>query len=183
VRVLAALVAERLPTSGRVLDVGTGDGTLAALVQERLPQLDVTGIDVLVRAPAAIPVQAYDGQTIPFPDDHFAAVMLVDVLHHSEDPTGLLREAARVAPIVVVKDHLADTLLARPLLRFMDRVGNARHGVALRDEYWRRPQWRTALEEVGLRATATRERLPLYPVPLSWIFGRGLHFVARLERA
>jgi len=29
---------------------------------------------------------------------------------------------------------------------------------------------------------AFTRRVPLYPPPLSWVFGFGLHFVARLER-
>jgi SAM-dependent methyltransferase len=182
-RVLAEMVAERLPEQGRVLDVGSGDGALAGLVHEKLPALELTGVDVHVREVTAIPVSGYDGLALPFEDDGFDAVMLVDVLHHAEDPERLLREAARVAPILVVKDHLADDFLAVPRLRLMDRVGNTRHGVDLPFSYWRRTQWKAAVEAAGLRTTALSEDVPLYPGPLSWVFGRGLHFVARLERA
>lgn len=180
---LADLVVQQLPGRGRVLDVGAGDGTIAVLVRERNPALEVTGIDVLVRPGTPIPVREFDGLTIPFLDSAFDAAMLVDVLHHAEDPRRLLQEAARVAPVVVVKDHLADRVLAQPTLRFMDRVGNARHGVDLRYEYWRRAQWREAEESAGLRETAFTPDVPLYPAPLSWAFGTGLHFVARMERS
>ena len=181
-RVLARLVAAELPTHGRVLDVGSGDGTLAALVGERLPAVELTGIDVLVRAGTPIPVLAFDGLTIPFADGSFDAVVLVDVLHHAEDPRRLLREAARVAPVVVVKDHFADRPFAVPTLRFMDRVGNARHGVDLRYAYWRRAEWLDAMAGAGLREARLTRDVPLYPPPFSWVFGAGLHFVARLER-
>lgn len=181
--VLADLIAEHLPEQGRVLDVGSGDGALAGLVHEKLPDLEVTGIDVRVRAGTAIPVSGYGGLAIPRDDDAFDAVMLVDVLHHAEDPMRLLREAARVARVVVVKDHLADDFLAVPRLRFMDRVGNTRHGVDLPFSYWRRAEWEAAIESADLEVAAMSEDVPLYPGPLSWVFGRGLHFVARLERA
>jgi SAM-dependent methyltransferase len=180
--VLAELVADQLPDRGRVLDVGAGDGTLALLLRERRPGLEVTGIDVLVREGATVPVQQFDGRSIPFEASSFDAAILVDVLHHAEDPELLLREAARVAPVVVVKDHLADRVLAGPTLRFMDRVGNARHGVDLRYEYWRRQQWVDAARRAGLRETRLRRDVPLYPPPFSWVFGHGLHFVARFER-
>lgn len=183
VRVLAELVAARLPECGRVLDIGAGDGTLAALVHERLSGVELTGIDVLVRNATLIPVSSFDGWTIPFDDSAFAAAVLVDVLHHAEDPLRLLQEAARVAPVVVVKDHLADRPLAELTLRFMDRVGNARHGVDLRYSYWRREQWTDAIARAGLREANVSHDVPLYPAPLSWIFGFGLHFIARLERA
>lgn len=151
-------------------------------MRERKPGLDITGIDVLVREHTSFPVRAFDGLTIPFADSSFDAALLVDVLHHAKDAERLLREAARVAPVVVVKDHLSDGALAQPRLRFMDRVGNARHGVALRYVYWRRRQWLEAAERSGLRETAVTRDVPLYPPPLSWVFGHGLHFVARFER-
>lgn len=166
-----------------MLDIGTGDGTVAVLVRERRPALELTGIDVLVREGAPISVQPFDGLTIPFADSSFDAAMLVDVLHHAEDPRRLLREAARVAQVVVVKDHLADRVLARPTLRFMDRVGNVRHGVDLRYEYWGRAQWLDAERAAGLHESRSTRDVPLYPPPLSWVFGTGLHFVARLERS
>jgi SAM-dependent methyltransferase len=181
-RVLAGLVSERLPERGSVLDIGAGDGSIAVLVSAARPGLELAGVDVLVREQALIPVEAFDGLTIPFGDSSFDAAMLVDVLHHAEDPRQLLHEAARVAPVVVVKDHLADRALAGPMLRFMDRVGNSRHGVELRYEYWRRQQWRDAIKAAGLTEVAFTRSVPLYPPPLSWVFGGGLHFVARLER-
>lgn len=181
-RVLSTLVSEVLPVGGRVIDVGTGDGTLAALVGKRLPGITLTGLDVLARTETAVPVQLFNGLEIPFVDDAFDAVMLIDVLHHAADPHRLLRESARVAPIVVVKDHLSDGFLAEPILRFMDRVGNARHGVSLRYVYWKRAEWVDALRDAKLREVALVTRIPLYPVPASWIFGRDLHFIARLER-
>lgn len=182
VRVLAELVADLLPAQGSVLDVGTGDGSLAVLIGQQLPGVELTGIDVLVREDTPIAVHAFDGLTIPFGDAAFDAVTLIDVLHHAANPQRLLTEAARVAPVVVVKDHLADRVLAEPTLRFMDRVGNARHGVDLRYAYWRRDEWLEAIDHAGLREAAWTQDVPLYPPPFSWLFGRDLHFVARFER-
>jgi ubiquinone/menaquinone biosynthesis C-methylase UbiE len=50
--------------------------------------------------------------------------MFVYVLHHTNDPEVLLREAQRVAlKAVVLKDHTRNGLLAYTTLRFMDWVG------------------------------------------------------------
>ncbi|MGH2933098.1 MAG: class I SAM-dependent methyltransferase [Gaiellaceae bacterium] len=181
-RVLAELVAGQLPRQGRILDIGTGDGTIASLVAELRPELELTGIDVQARQRTAIPVQRFDGLSIPFQDSSFGACLLIDVLHHAEDPLQLLREAARVAPVVVVKDHLADGVLARPILRLMDRVGNARHGVDLPYAYWCRSEWLRETTRAGLLESEMSTEVPLYPVPLSWIFGRRLQFIARFVR-
>jgi hypothetical protein len=81
---------------------------------------------------------------------------------------------------VVLKDHTADGVLAGPTLRFMDRVGNARHGVSLPYTYWPRRRWLEAFDELGLAVEGWDKDLGLYPAPASWVFGRSLHFVARL---
>ena len=71
VQKLAAAIAERLPRDSRVLDVGCGSGDLAALVMQLRPDVRIEGIDVLVRPDTAIPVHAYNGSDIPFPDNSF----------------------------------------------------------------------------------------------------------------
>jgi SAM-dependent methyltransferase len=182
VEVLARLVAGLLPSDADVLDVGCGDGLLARAVVGHRPDVTIRGIDLLVRQDAAIPVEAFDGQRIPLADASVDAVMCIDVLHHTADPTILLREAARVARrAVVIKDHLADAPLSGLTLRFMDRVGNARHGVALPYTYWRRAQWRRVFAELGLAIDVWREQLALYPPPVSALFDRSLHVLTRLH--
>jgi ubiquinone/menaquinone biosynthesis C-methylase UbiE len=65
----------------------------------------ITGIDVLVRDHAHIPVVKFDDTSIPFPDRSFDTLVFVDVLHQTNDPVLLLREAARVARnTIVIKD-------------------------------------------------------------------------------
>jgi SAM-dependent methyltransferase len=182
VGVLARALVELLPQGARLLDVGCGDGSLAALIHKMRPDVTVEGLDVLVRPETAIPVTRYDGRTLPFPDDSFDAVMMVDVLHHADDATAVLAEARRVArQVVLIKDHRRNGLLANATLRFMDWVGNARHGVALPYNYWSEAEWRGAFARVGLTVETWRIHLGLYPWPASMLFDRSLHFVARLE--
>jgi hypothetical protein len=60
----------------------------------------------------------------------------------------------------------------------MDRIGNARYGVALPYNYWSRRQWQNAFEALALDVRVWKRRLQLYPVPLNWVFGRSLHFIS-----
>ncbi len=171
-----------LPTSGTVLDVGCGDGWLASLLANRLPATKFSGIDVLVRDDTHVPVAHFDGIKIPYPDNHFDAVMLVDVLHHTDNPTVLLREAVRVArQHVVLKDHTRDGFAARATLRMMDWVGNAHHGVALPYNYLSLAEWLLLFEEVGLSVEQFNNKPRLYGAPADWLFGRSLHFIAQLS--
>ena len=182
VQKLAGAIAERLPRDARVLDVGCGSGDLAALVMQMRPDVRIEGIDVLVRPGTAIPVTEYDGYHIPFADNHFDAAMVIDVLHHTDDPEAVLAEIARVAPQVIIKDHLRDGIAAGPTLRFMDWVGNAAHGVRLPYNYLSHREWKAIWSKLHLGTSAFTKHLALYPRPFSWFFDRGLHFVAILSR-
>jgi len=181
VRVLSQRLAPLFPPNATVLDVGCGDGLLAKLIGELRPDLTLEGIDVLVREVTHVPVRAFDGRRIDAADGTYDAVMFVDVLHHTDDPDVLIAEAVRVArTCLVIKDHTRDGLLAGPTLRFMDWVGNARHGVALPYNYWPRARWMETVDRRGLTVEAWEDRLGLYPWWGRWAFERRLHFVARL---
>ena len=178
---LSTLLAAQLPPDARVLDVGCGDGSLARLLSEKRPDIHIRGIDVLVRSHVEIPVEAFDGLTIPMSDHSFDVLMFVDVLHHANDAMALLREAARVSRAsILIKDHLCDSVMSGHLLKFMDRVGNERNGVALPFNYWQKKQWADAFRQTGLRTTYWSETLKLYPIWGDWLFGGGLHFLAQL---
>jgi SAM-dependent methyltransferase len=184
VRVLCRHLAGVIPPNASVLDVGCGDGSLARLIGERRNDVRITGIDVLVRPQTHVPVTQFDGRTIPFGDASHDVVMFVDVLHHTEDPRVLLKEARRVArQVVIIKDHHRDGLLAWQTLRFMDWVGNARHGVVLPYNYWSSAEWTGAFRDLDMKVDLLVQKLGLYPWPASWVFERWLHFVARLDVA
>jgi SAM-dependent methyltransferase len=182
-RLLAGLLAAELPQGSRVLDVGCGDGRVSRRIAELRPDLEVRGLEVFVRPGAAIPIETFDGESIPRPDASCDAVLFVDVLHHTRDPRVLLREARRVAKrCIVLKDHNRSGFLAATTLRLMDRVGNPPEGVPFPDHYWTRERWREAFRELDLRVASWNEKLGLFPPPLDWVFGRSLHFVARLDK-
>jgi len=182
VRVLAERIAPLLPP-GRVLDVGCGDGALLAALLALRPDLTGEGYDVLARPDARIAVTPFDGTHLPVAESGADSVLLVDVLHHAEDPVSLLRECARAAPCVVVKDHFSESRMDEQILRFMDWVGNAPHGVVLPYRYFSKATWGAALAVSGLCETTRGDVPGLYPFPFSLLFGAGLHFVARLQPA
>ncbi len=178
---LASCIASYLPQNAQVLDVGCGDGLLAFEVSKLRPDLQIAGIDVLARSKTFIPVSLFDGTIIPHGDGSFDAITMVDVLHHTIDPTVLLREAARVTRhTVIIKDHTRNGAFAGTRLRFMDWVGNARHGVVLPYNYWPAQTWRRELERIGFEIRSWDTGLGLYPWWANWLFGASLHFVAEL---
>jgi SAM-dependent methyltransferase len=184
VRALAENIGEMIPAgTTSLLDVGCGDGTLARAITDRLPAVQSCGVEIRARPHTAIPVREFDGRSLPFPNASFDVVMLVDVLHHAEEPRILIAEAARVAGrVLIIKDHLADAWLSHARLRMMDWVGNIGHGVPLRYAYWSHREWRNAFQKAGLREVERRERLGLYGPMLRWLFERRLHFISCMVR-
>lgn len=183
VSVLARMLAPLLPPSARVLDVGCGDGLIDSLIMQFRPDVAISGIDVLVRGHTHISVTAFNGHSIPYEAGSFDAVVFVDVLHHTKSPENLLQEAKRVSSnTIIIKDHAKNGRLGGAILRLMDWVGNAHHGVALPYNYWTRQQWRESFDALDLTVEELNAKLGLYPWPATWIFDRSLHFIAKLRR-
>ncbi|HXR10496.1 MAG TPA: class I SAM-dependent methyltransferase [Candidatus Acidoferrales bacterium] len=183
VRVLAEMLAERIPPGSTVLDIGCGDGTIGQLISQCKPGLAMQGAEVAPRPGCKIPCEAFDGATLPFPGDSFDVCLLVDVLHHTTDVAALLREAARVSRrFVLLKDHASENSFDAATLGLMDWVGNRPHGVGLTYNYQSRSQWKQHFAACHLREVSCTFEIPLYPAPFSWIAGRKLHFISALEK-
>ena len=119
-----------------VLDVGAGTGEMAKSIKFLRSGLNISGVDVYIRPTTFIPIVQYDGSTLPFEDNSFDAVTIVDVLHHCDDPVSVLKECARVSKQwILIKDHVSDSAYDEIRLRFMDWVGNRSHGVVLPYNY------------------------------------------------
>jgi SAM-dependent methyltransferase len=105
-----------------VLDVGTGDGSIAKAIALHRPDIKIEGIDVLIRPYTHIRVRLLDGEHIPLSEKTVDVVSFVDVLHHTSNARILLREAARVSRrYIVIKDHLRE-MPKRPYKRWIGSV-------------------------------------------------------------
>ena len=184
VNVVSGLLAKHIPQDSFVLDIGCGDGTLASSIAASRKDLQIEGVDVMVRPSVLIKVREFDGLRLPFPDGFVDVAMFVDVLHHTEQPTEILRDAARVARgKIIIKDHLRQGFMAQTRLKMMDWMGNARYGVSLPYRYWNRSEWREAFAQCGLIEETFLSGLHLYRFPLEWFFGGSLQFVSVLTAA
>ena len=154
VQVLAANMSELLPKSGSVLDVGCGDESISKkTIHSYKPGLEFSGIDVFLRPSVSIPARVYDGEKIPYPDASFDFVTIVDVFHHTDDPTLVLGECVRVAKKgVVLKDHLVSGGGACGTLCLMDCISNCGHGARLPYKYLTKAIGRQLLRTPVVRA-------------------------------
>ena len=108
-----------LSSGERVLDIGAGHGFVAQAIAKR--GCVVTALDVRNTSFVPdLPVQIYDGRTIPFGADAFDAALLITVLHHIPDPDATLREAARVASKIIILEDLVESPAERAFTHFAD---------------------------------------------------------------
>jgi ubiquinone/menaquinone biosynthesis C-methylase UbiE len=181
VEILAACLAKEIPMRAEVLDVGTGDGSIAKAIALHRPDIKIEGIDVLIRPYTHIPVHKFDGEHIPLSEKTVDVVSFVDVLHHTSNARILLREAVRVSRrYIVIKDHLREGPFAKATLQAMDWIGNYGHEVVLPYNYLSEQEWYEHFRDTNLSPERWTESLGLYPFPFSLVFGRRLHFIARL---
>jgi SAM-dependent methyltransferase len=185
-RILGAALAEFLPNADNLsgLDIGCGPGHITKEISLFRPKIAFSGVDVIERIEPEIGIayQTYDGQKLPYLDKSFSFSMMVDVLHHTNNPKDTLCEALRVTEdFILIKDHICESQLDRATLSFMDWIGNKSYGVHLPYNYLSHKEWQDLFEELGLSVEEKREDLKLYAPPLDPIFGRKLHFIAKLK--
>ncbi len=112
---------------GDVLDIGSGDGTIAQLVASRART--ITCLDrsekMIAAARDRLAPHAHakfavaDAEELPFAKESFDEVLLFNVLTHAASPTKVLAESARVvrpggALVVVTLDHHDSEEITRP---------------------------------------------------------------------
>jgi SAM-dependent methyltransferase len=90
-------LADHTPSSGKLLEVGSGEGKLLRTLASLKPDLDLFGCDI--RAPAAesdfYSFRLMDS-TIPFDNASFDVVIAFDVIEHVPAPEATLAEISRV---------------------------------------------------------------------------------------
>jgi SAM-dependent methyltransferase len=129
------LIRRRAPQASRILDIGSGQGDLAADLQARLPgaeilgvELSATGVEMARRkAPSAQFLQCNLLQTAEPPHEHrrWAQVAVCsEVLEHVDEPAALLRNARAFLAercLVIV------TVPGGPMSAFDRHIGHRRH--------------------------------------------------------
>lgn len=160
----ARMKLRRLPVSFKagesVLDIGTGNGAVAHLLNLR----DIQLLAVDVRNKSAfedIRPELYDGRRLPFASDQFDTTLLLTVLHHVSDPVQVLKEAVRTtrSRLIIIEDVYAHRL-QRALTLSADSIVNwefASHPHSNRTE----EAWERLFGEQGLKVTYKRVHRPL----------------------
>ena len=91
------ITAHRGLLNGKLLDVGCGQMPFRHLLP---PGAIYTGIDIPAASSFGMQknsdIVEFDGTRIPFPDNHFDAILCTEVIEHAIDPEALIAEMHRV---------------------------------------------------------------------------------------
>lgn len=141
----AAYLLPFLTEGCRVLDVGSGPGTITTDIAQRVGSGFVTGIDASAEVSAQAAKRAAelgvenveffdaDAYNLPFDDDTFDVVHAHQLLQHLADPVAALREMRRVTkPVGVIgaRDVIYGSASWYPLLPGLDEWMRVYQGLA-----------------------------------------------------
>ena len=183
VKVLSYYLSQLLPNDRSLsgLDVGCANGEITKSIEDIRHNVKMAGVDVLLRLDSAIAVIKYDGKRLPFEDKSYDFTLLIDVLHHTDNPVGLMKECARVSrEFILIKDHVCQSWYDRVRLCFMDWIGNRAYNIHLPYNYLSEQEWRKIYRICNVACEIIISKPRLYPLFFSFIFGGRLHLIARL---
>ena len=99
-----ALIAAQVPAGARVLDIGSGDGTLMAALRDT-KQTDVRGLEIdpanvaaAMELGLAVVQGDADRDLADYPDDSFDIAILSQTLQTSHRPDRVIEQLLRIAP-------------------------------------------------------------------------------------
>lgn len=94
------------PTAGRILDIGSADGTFTKIILDKSNAAKIIGVDVLPKSISyakrrfvrskRMSFRTADAHKLPFVDKSFDAVFCLETLEHVEDPEKVISEMYRV---------------------------------------------------------------------------------------
>ena len=118
-RSLEAILATGQLAGRSVLDMGCGDGHYTIRYWDRGQPRSLTGVDA---AGAAIRIareksdrrpirfEVADVHALPFPSNSFDLALIQSILHHDDDPAGIIREGFRVASLILIHEPNGNNL-------------------------------------------------------------------------
>jgi SAM-dependent methyltransferase len=116
------------PTGKTSLDIGADNGVISYLLRQRGGRWFSADLDpgtvASIRDLVQEDVYQLEGKTVPFPDNTFDQIVIVDFLEHIQDDAGFIRELERVLKpggiLIINVPHLKPRSL---LNRFRHRIG------------------------------------------------------------
>jgi len=141
----------------KVLDFGCGSGIVAKIFQDFF-KANVLGVDIKDNRIFPVPFKLIKGDKLTFKDLNFDVILISYVLHHTQDPEKILKEAKRVAKRIIVYEDLSEGFFAKLICwchemsykLLFQRVG---YQFSFKTE----KEWKELFDKMGLRVVVSRK--------------------------
>jgi len=147
-------ISEDLSKKDRILDIGTGPGSVCLLMQRE--GYNLTPLDVVDQTLSSeVEPLIYNGKKLPFDDNSFNTALILTVLHHTSNPKEILSEAKRVADKIIIVEDIYSNPIQKYLTFIVDSIVNmefAGHPHSNKSD----TEWKTTFNKLGLKLKATR---------------------------
>ncbi|MBX7242992.1 MAG: class I SAM-dependent methyltransferase [Bacteroidia bacterium] len=141
-----------LDSGTTILDLGCGSGNITRALREK--GWNVTPADVAdVSFHEDVRPVVYDGENLPFPDNHFHTALLLTVLHHTHNPETVLKEAVRVSSQVILIEDIYENIFQQYLTYFTDTIVNMGFS-SMTYQNKNDKEWKALFAKSGLNLTA-----------------------------
>ena len=151
----------------KIIDIGCGRGITTQEFRDYF-QAEILGVDVADQRVIDFPFQKIDGKNLPFSNDSFDVALLINVLHHADDPENLLNEAKRITKekIIICEDLKGKGIsqLANWLHRNTYRIS----APFLRqpNNFHSREEWKRKFSKNGLKVSFEK----IFSQPFGWLY-------------
>jgi len=146
----------------KILDLGCGSAIIGKTFQDFF-KAEILGIDIVDKRVEKISFQIYDGKNIPFPENSFDLVLINYVLHHSQDPIALLKEAKRVSKKIIIFEDLPEGFFSKIYCKLHQLSFDKLFGNSSKTSFKTEKNWEKIFKEVGLNIIF-KKRINNFPV-------------------
>lgn len=145
---------------GNTIDIGSGNGMVAHYLQEKKYQ--ITALDVAdLSIHKNIKTIVYDGQKMPFKNKEFNTGLILTVLHHTDNPEAILKEAQRVCKRLIIIEDIYNNIIQQYMTYAMDTIVNFGHS-NMTYQNKNDIEWKTTFKQLGLKVVSEKQKSVLF---------------------
>ena len=142
--------------NGNTIDIGSGNGMVAFYLQEnghKMTALDVADLSIHPEIKTIV----YDGQQMPFKNQQFDTGLILTVLHHTDNPLIVLKEAKRVCKKLIIIEDIYSNTIQQYMTYAMDTLVNLGHS-NMTYQNKNDQEWKTTFKQLGLKVVSEKQK-------------------------
>jgi ubiquinone/menaquinone biosynthesis C-methylase UbiE len=148
---IAHLLEQIIKKGDNVLDLGMGDGLIAKQLQLN-HDINILGLDVEDYNTTDIPLVINNSNTLPFADSQFDVVLVISVLHHTNDFIHLLAESKRICKRrIVILEDVYSNIIEKAAIIFTDSISNLLSPISMPFNFRKEQEWLSIFSILGLK--------------------------------